>query len=70
MSFNSDVHQDNEIVGYYNGKYIIKDEIGEFFFLEAPEGLLDKGEVVSPCDIKSINVLPISEREEIKRIFS
>lgn len=69
MSFNIDVFQENEIIGYYNGKYIIKDEIGKFFFLEAPEGLFSIGEVVSPDDLLPINELSPIEIENIKQMF-
>lgn len=69
MSFNTDAFYDNEIVGYYNGRYIVQDELDELFFLDAPEGLFSIGEVVSPDDLLPINELSFMEIEEVKRIY-
>ena len=36
-------YTDNEVVGYYEDKLIVKREDGELFFCEIPENLIERG---------------------------
>ena len=40
-------YTDNEVVGYYEDKLIVKREDGELFFCEIPENLIEIGETIS-----------------------
>ena len=44
-------YTDNEVVGYYEDKLIVKREDGELFFCEIPENLIEIGETISPKDL-------------------
>lgn len=52
-------YTDNEVVGYYEDKLIVKREDGKLFFCEIPENLIEIGETISPKDLTSIAELPM-----------
>lgn len=70
MGFEKDsVSENNEIVGYQNGKYIVRNDYGDLFFFEAPQGIVEIGEVVPSDDITPIGTLPEMEQEKIIKEF-
>ena len=58
-------YTDNEVVGYYEDKLIVKREDGELFFCEIPENLIEIGETISPKDLTSIAELPYDVQKGI-----
>jgi hypothetical protein len=56
---------ENEIIGYVDGKAIIRDEDGRWFFLEIPEVLVLAGEQIQTVDLTPIEVLPEIEQKQI-----
>lgn len=69
MAFQDEVVFDNEVVGYCDGKYIIKDECGELYYLEGEPNLIDIGELVSPDELTPIRKLPKYEELHIRQYF-
>ncbi len=70
MIFGKDpLPEDNTIIGYYNGKYIVDLEIHGLHYFEGPEGLLDFGEATDPIGLIPIDELPKSEADEIRKLF-
>lgn len=66
----TEAYEDNEIVGYHNGKAIVINELGNIFYCEVPENLLGFGETVHPDDLTSVDELPAEEQEKIISLFS
>lgn len=56
---------ENEIIGYVDGKAIIRDEDGRWFFLEIPEALVFSGEQIQTVDLTPLEVLPEIEQKQI-----
>lgn len=69
LSFDEQPYADNEVVGYYEDKLIVKREDGELFFCEIPENLIEIGETISPKDLSSISELPCYKQSEIKKQY-
>mgnify|MGYP003176863355 FL=1 len=63
-------YTDNEVVGYYEDKLIVKREDGKLFFCEIPENLIEIGETISPKDLTSISELPYDVQKEIKNQYA
>lgn len=63
-------YTDNEVVGYYEDKLIVKREDGELFFCKIPENLIEIGETISPKDLTSISELPYDVQKEIKNQYA
>lgn len=59
-------YTDNEVVGYYEDKLIVKREAGELFFCEIPENLIEIGETISPKDLTSISELPYNVQKKLR----
>lgn len=49
---------ENEVVGYVDGKAIIRDDNGRWFFLEMPEEFISLGEQIRTADLTPLEVLP------------
>lgn len=62
---NEKIYESNEIVGYYKGKAIVKQDDGVLFYEEIPEEFVTIGEIAFPEDISPISELPEAERKEI-----
>lgn len=60
----------NAVVGYDNGKVIVKQDDGLFFFIEMPDNILLTGETVHPNDLTPINVLSKEEQKYIKTKYA
>lgn len=56
---------DHDIAGYIDGKAIIVDENGCWYFIEMPEEFVSKGEVFFEDDLTPIDVLPFLEQKFI-----
>lgn len=56
---------ENEIIGYVDGKAIIRDEDGRWFFLEIPEALVLPGEQIQTADLTPLEVLPEIEQKQV-----
>lgn len=56
---------DNEVVLYHDGKAIIQDDFGDFFYQEIPEELVVMGEVTPVHNLTPIDQLTRTEREDI-----
>lgn len=70
MTSNFIAYEDNEIVGYFNGKAIVKTESDQFYFSEIPESLLTFGETIHPNDLTPITALSDKEQKKIRKLFS
>lgn len=57
---------DNEIIGYYDGKAIVKDENNQYFFLRIPIEYVTFGETVFPNDLCSIYELHPAELADLQ----
>lgn len=64
-----EVRGDNLVIGYYNGKAIIKNEDNFLFFIECEECHAPQGTVVENGALNSINELEREEQETIKKLF-
>jgi hypothetical protein len=49
---------ENEVVGYVDGKAIIRDDNGRWFFLEIPEEFVSPGEQIWAADLTQLEILP------------
>ena len=56
---------DHDIVGYIDGKAIIVDENGTWYFVAIPEEFVSKGDVFFEDDLTPIDVLPYLEQKFI-----
>ena len=63
------LNYENLVVGYHNGKAIIKNEEAALFYLKCPEGIAPEGTVLLNEDITPISQLPEEEQIEILAIF-
>ena len=60
-----EIRANNEIIGYYNGKAIIRDDWGRLFFTEMEEEFVVLGDIVETKYISSIEELPQDEQKAI-----
>lgn len=60
---------DHDIVGYIDGKAIIIDENGRWFFVEIPEEFVSKSDVFFEDDLTPIDVLPFLEQKFILEVM-
>ena len=56
-------------IGYYKGKAIVKNEMGELFYMECEETIAPIGTVVTRETVMPIQELTNEEREEIEAIY-
>lgn len=56
---------DHDIVGYIDGKAIVIDENGRWYFVEMPEEFISKCDVFFEEDLTPIDVLPFLEQKII-----
>ena len=63
-------YTDNEVVGYYEDKLIVKREDGELFFCEIPGNLIEIGETISQKDLTGISELTYNVQKEIKNQYA
>lgn len=54
-------------IGYHKGKAIVKNELGELFFMECEEEVAPIGTVVTADLLTTIEKLPETEYQEIKK---
>lgn len=47
----------NTVVGYEDGKVIVKQDDGLLLYSEMPENLIDLGETIAPNELKSLKEL-------------
>jgi len=60
-------HRENDIVGYVNGKAIVKDDSGRWFFLEIPEEFVSPGEQIFEDDLTPLTILDKEEQNMIAK---
>lgn len=60
-------HRENDIVGYVNGKAIVKDDSGRWFFLEIPEEFVSPGEQIFEDDLTPLAILDKEEQNMIAK---
>lgn len=63
------LNYENLVVGYYNGKAIVKNEESTLFYMECPEKIAPEGSVLQNEDIRPISELPEDEQIEIIAIY-
>ncbi|PKM48576.1 hypothetical protein [Acetobacterium malicum] len=56
---------ENEVIGYMNGKAIVKNENGEWFYVEVPEEFIIAGEQIADEDLAPLELLPKQVRTGI-----
>lgn len=61
---------DNEVIGYVNGKAIILDDNGNYFYVVMPEDLVTIGETILEDDLTSLDFLPALEQNEIMNFLT
>ena len=49
---------ENEVIGYMNGKAIVKNENSEWFYVEVPEEFIIDGEQIADEDLAPLELLP------------
>lgn len=49
---------ENEVIGYVNGKAIVKNENDQWFYVEVPEEFIIAGEQIADEDLTSLELLP------------
>lgn len=59
------VEIENEVVGYVDGKAIIRDENGRWFFLEIPEEFVSPGEQIQTADLTPLEALSEITRKQV-----
>lgn len=65
----NNIRNDNLVVGYHNGKSIVKNEFGDFFFVECEESFAPIGTVAEDDMLISIDKLSMNEQQELKNIY-
>lgn len=63
------VRNENLVIGYYNGKAIVKNEKDFLFFIECDECNAPEGMYVENEALTSLGALPEKEQIEIREIF-
>jgi len=58
---------ENEIVGYVDGKAIVKDDSGRWFFIDIPEAFVTPGEQAFEEDLTPLEMLSPDEQKKIIR---
>lgn len=56
---------DNEVVGYVNGKAIVLNDQGDYFYVTVPIEFVNDGETFLEQDLTPLNALPDSEQKDI-----
>lgn len=60
---------DNLVIGYFNGKSIVRNAYGELFYILCEEAHAPEGTVIPSNEITPISYLPKAEQETIINIF-
>lgn len=62
------IQTDNEVVGYINGKAIVVDDIGDYYFVRIPEEFVEHGETFLEAELTPVDALPGEEKIKILKI--
>lgn len=57
------------VIGYYNGKSIVRDRDNHLFFIRCEESEAPEGSVPSDMKLQDVSRLDIREQKEIYQIF-
>ena len=57
------------VIGYYNGKAIVKSESGNLFYMECEEQIAPEGTVLENDALTPISELSVQEQREIHNIY-
>ena len=60
---------DNLVIGYFNGKSIVRNAYGELFYILCEEAHAPEGTVIPSNEISPITFLPKDEQDAIINIF-
>lgn len=60
---------ENLVIGYYNGKAIVKNELGNLFYMECEEQIAPEGTVLENDVLTPISELSVQEQREIHNIY-
>jgi|LGVE01.1.fsa_nt_gb hypothetical protein len=60
-----EVQKENEVVGYVSGKAIIKNEDGQWFFIEMPEEFITQREQMFEDDLTPLEQLSLEDQNNI-----
>lgn len=62
-------YEDNEMIGYFGEKAIVKTESDKLFYVEIPPMLFQAGETVHPNDLTPITKLSKEDQKRIEKAF-
>ena len=62
-------YEENEVVGYYKDKVIVRTESDKLYYCEMPQDLLFLGETMHPDDLTPVEELTNDEQVEIYKKF-
>lgn len=63
------VNYENLVIGHYNGKAIVKSELGNLFYMECEEQIAPEGTVLENDALTPISELSVQEQREIHNIY-